>query len=375
MTNVAQEAARLLARFGRRSAAVVRLATLPPICGIALFRAHDEHVVPVAVAVTAAAVWTTGYAWWLSRGRGHLPVALDSAVLLGLAGSVPWFGGVEDGNTGWLRLLVVFMCVTCQWHTPVLAGATAALAAGGGTVVAVGLAGVDADTVYGLLWAPAAAGLSRAVWMLVWRAAEQADLAAAEAARARTASLVAAAVRAEEREFASALHDTAATTLLMVGIGQVPADAGWLPAQAGRDLARLASGQAGGRSHADLVELLRARLDAVPLSVELDAPPSLRLPYGVAAAIADAAGESLTNARKHAGVDRAGVRLRGDEHALRVDVTDRGRGFAPDAVPATRYGLRESVHGRMERAGGTATITSAPGAGTLVRLEWRARAD
>lgn len=369
---MAQEAARLLVRFGRRYAAVVRLATLAPICAIALFRAAPEHLPPTAAAVTVAAVWTCGYAWWLGRRQGNAPVVLDVLVMLGLSASAGWAGAIEDTNTGWLRLLVLFMCVTCQWHTPMLAGAAAGLAAGGGTVVAVALAGAGPSVIRGLLWALAAAVLSRAAWTLLRRAAHQADLTAADAARARHESLVAAAVRVEERDFANALHDTAATTLLMVGLGQVRADAGWLSAQARRDLARLGEGRDGALSHADLVGLLRADLDATPLAVRFDAPEVLRLPYGVARALADAAGEALTNVRRHAHTTRATVHLRGDAQELRLDVADEGRGFSPAQVPATRYGLRESVHGRMHRIGGTAVITSAPGEGTLIRLEWRA---
>ncbi|MEV1243873.1 sensor histidine kinase [Nonomuraea sp. NPDC050022] len=369
---MAQEAARLLVRFGRRYAAVVRLVTLLPICMIALFRSAPENLAPTVVVVAVAAVWICGYAWWLDKGKGNVPVVLDVLVLLGLSACVGWTSAVEDTNTGWLRLLVLFMCVTCQWHTPVLVGAAAALTAGGGLVVAVAEAGADASVIRGLLWAPVAAALSRVAWILLRRAAHQADLTAAEAARARGQSLLAAAARAEEREFANALHDTAATTLLMVGIGQVRSDAGWLAAQARRDLDRLGSGHSPALPHADVVGLLRADLDAVPLTVEFDAPKELRLPYDVARAIADAAGEALTNVRRHADTTRATIRLCGDSRALRLDIADQGRGFSPAEVPATRYGLRESVHGRMTRIGGTATITSASGKGALVRLEWRA---
>ncbi|MET8837871.1 hypothetical protein ABZV78_28715, partial [Micromonospora sp. NPDC004540] len=49
---------------------------------------------------------------------------------------------------------------------------------------------------------------------------------------------------------------------------------------------------------------------------------------------------------------------------------DDGPGFDPASVPAHRYGLRESIHGRMSTVGGRAEVTSAPGAGTRIRLEW-----
>ncbi|SEG88923.1 hypothetical protein SAMN05444920_106329 [Nonomuraea solani] len=371
---MAEEAVRLLVHFGRRYAAAVRLATLVPICVIALTRASPEHATATGYVVAAAAAWTCGYAWWLRVGRGNLPVALDVVVLLGLFASVFLTGAVEDRNTGWLRLLVMFAGVTCQWHTPPPVGGAAALVAGGGAVailVAAGAVEEDGTVITGTAWAIPAAALSRAAWVLVKRAAERADRMAAEAVRARGESLVAAAARAEERELANALHDTAATTLLMVGIGQVRSDADWLAPQARRDLDWLRSSD-GRRAppYADLVGLLRADFEVTHLTVEFDAPERLRLPFDVARAIADAAREALTNVRRHAGTTQVTVLLRGDAKALRLDIADRGRGFAPADVPATRRGIRESVRGRMSRIGGTATITSAAGEGTLVRLEW-----
>ncbi|MFB4262455.1 sensor histidine kinase [Nonomuraea sp. GTA35] len=372
---MAGEAAGLLVRFGRRYAAAVRLATLVPSCAIALFRAPDEQLAGTVVVAGLAALWTCGFAWWLRAGRGNVLVTVDVAVLLGLFGTIFLIDLVEARNTGWLRLLVTFACVTYQWYTSLVVGAMAAVAAGGGAVALLLAAGaweVDASLVTGTVWALPAAALSRAAWILVWRAAKRADLMAAEALRARGEAEVAAAVRAEEREQVNSLHDTAATTLLMVGLGQVRSDAGWLAPQARRDLDKLRAG--GGRTpeEADLVGLLRADLAVTHLSVDFDGPERLRLPFGVARAITDAAGEALANVRRHAGTTRAAVRLSGDAGALRVEVADRGRGFSPDGVPETRRGVRESIRGRMERVGGTATITSAAGEGTRVRLEWRA---
>ncbi|MEV5893320.1 sensor histidine kinase [Nonomuraea fuscirosea] len=403
---MAEEAARLLTRFGRRYAAAVRLATIVPICGIALFRAPPEHFAATAATVAVALVWTCGYAWWLRAGRGSLPVAFDVLVQLGLFAGVFWTDAVADTNTGWLRLLVTFACVTCQWHTTPLVGGVAALAAGGGAVAVLAAASAatddpDPSLVTGTMWTVPAAALSRAVWTLVRRAAARADRMADEAARARARSLIAAAVRAEERELANSLHDTAATTLLMVGVGQVRSDADWLAPQARRDLDNLRTGSAWAPTHTgpqlgetvdpghsdpasgeavaagltDLAGMLRADLDVARLSVEFEAPARLPLPPGVAAAVAGAAREALVNVRRHSGTTRATVRLSGDGERLRLDIADEGKGFSVRDVPLTRHGVRESVRGRMTRVGGSADIVSAPGEGTLVRLEWPARHD
>ncbi|MFE6614935.1 sensor histidine kinase [Amycolatopsis sp. NPDC057786] len=364
---MAGEAGRLLTGFGHRYAVVVRVATLPPIAAIGLLRTSPAEFAATAVVVAVAVVWTCAQGWWLRRA----PIAVDVAVLLGLCLTVFWTDAEADGNTGWLRLLVVFACVTWQWHTPLLTGALAALIAGGGMLVVFAAAGLNLSA--SQVWVPAMAAMSRVAWVLVTRAAERADRTAAEAEQARREAAVAEAVRAEERELANSLHDTAATTLLMVGLGQVPPDAEWLAPQARRDLARLRFlGDGRTSAEADLVELLRADLGAGHLTVELDAPPLLPLPSEVAGAIAGAVREALNNVRRHAGTDRGRVRLRGDARAVSVEISDEGKGFAVGERGTARRGLRESVHGRMNRVGGTATITSAEGAGTVVRLKWAA---
>jgi len=76
----------------------------------------------------------------------------------------------------------------------------------------------------------------------------------------------------------------------------------------------------------------------------------------------------VLNAARHSGADRVDVYAEVQPGRLAVFVRDRGRGFDPDAVPAERMGLRGSVHDRMARHGGEATVRSAPGDGTEVRL-------
>jgi signal transduction histidine kinase len=53
-------------------------------------------------------------------------------------------------------------------------------------------------------------------------------------------------------------------------------------------------------------------------------------------------------------------------------VVDDGVGFDLDAVGAHRFGLALSVLDRMAAVGGCATVESAPGRGTVVRLRWPA---
>lgn len=77
--------------------------------------------------------------------------------------------------------------------------------------------------------------------------------------------------------------------------------------------------------------------------------------------------ESTVNACRHGGV---GVDVFVDVAPERLEayVRDRGPGFDLADVPEDRLGVRESILGRMRRAGGTAQVRSAPGGGTEVAL-------
>jgi signal transduction histidine kinase len=52
---------------------------------------------------------------------------------------------------------------------------------------------------------------------------------------------------------------------------------------------------------------------------------------------------------------------------VEIFVRDRGKGFDLEAIEVDRHGVRESIIGRMERAGGTAVIRSSE-TGTEVAL-------
>jgi signal transduction histidine kinase len=81
-----------------------------------------------------------------------------------------------------------------------------------------------------------------------------------------------------------------------------------------------------------------------------------------------AAREAIANAAKFAGVEEIDVYTEVTDHEVAVFVRDRGKGFSRAAVPTDRKGLAESIEGRLARAGGSATVTSAPGGGTEVEL-------
>ena len=86
-------------------------------------------------------------------------------------------------------------------------------------------------------------------------------------------------------------------------------------------------------------------------------------------ALLAAAREATVNAAKWSGASVISLFAEVEPGEVSIVVRDRGKGFDPETVPADRKGLAESVHGRMTRRGGTATVTTAPGEGTKVTLK------
>ena len=92
-------------------------------------------------------------------------------------------------------------------------------------------------------------------------------------------------------------------------------------------------------------------------------------PLGAAqdAAVYRVAQEALHNALRHSGARDIDISISGTASRFVLAVTDTGRGFSLD-TPASGLGL-SSMRQRAEEAGGALTIRSAPGEGTIVRLE------
>jgi signal transduction histidine kinase len=123
-----------------------------------------------------------------------------------------------------------------------------------------------------------------------------------------------------------------------------------------------------------LVSALRQRLEAVEgragveARVIVDVDEFGRLPRSVELGLYRIAQEALNNALKHAAATSVVVRLRKADGRVELEVVDDGLGFQPEAV-RDRGGMGlESICQRAEGLGGTATIRSAPGEGTSVKV-------
>ena len=317
----------LLAVAAFVASGVVRGFGLVPFSGVTL---------PLAVAVLGGAVL-----WREIRGEPDGERPPPAEVLRRLVGEAE--AGEAPRRLRAIRLLVgVSLVIVAAVAFLAVNGSVSALgpAAGSMAILFVGVA---------LLAAP---------WL--WRLAS--ELSAERTAR----------VRSEERaEMAAHLHDSVLQTLTLIQRHPDRAD----------EVARLARRQerelrawlhdpdrplAGSlsvalRRAADVVE------DDYGVTVELVAVGDAQLDDALGGVVS-AASEAMRNGAKHAGVDELSVYLEVFGDDVEVFVRDRGAGFDPDGVDDDRHGITDSIVGRMERVGGDATVRSAPGEGTEVRL-------
>jgi signal transduction histidine kinase len=183
-------------------------------------------------------------------------------------------------------------------------------------------------------------------------------------------------VRSQERaELAAHLHDSVLQTLaLMQRQADNPRDVAALARRQERELRAWLNG---GRPFGDrstfkaALELAAAEAEdahGVPVDVVAvgDAPLD-----DAAEALVAATREAIVNAAKFGEGAAVSVYAEAGDDELEVFVRDRGPGFDPDTVPADRRGVRESIVGRMQRHGGSATIHSMAGEGTEVELRLR----
>jgi signal transduction histidine kinase len=182
-------------------------------------------------------------------------------------------------------------------------------------------------------------------------------------------------VRETQRaEIAAHLHDSVLQTLALIQNR----------AGASSEVARIARAQE--RELRDwlfvgdtpVVADLATELRDVAAAIELDYPVRIELVTAgpsvdhASPALVAAAREAMLNASRHAGGD-VSVYLETSPGAVDVFVRDRGPGVDLTTLPADRLGIRESIVGRMSRAGGSATVRpGSGGSGTEVHLHLEA---
>jgi signal transduction histidine kinase len=125
--------------------------------------------------------------------------------------------------------------------------------------------------------------------------------------------------------------------------------------------------------HGGLVKALgdyaREASQANGLTIVVNGPAAqLPLAHGVENQLFGIGREALANVVKHAGASTASVRVEVGENDVVLEIRDDGRGFDPSRRRPGHYGLG-SMQGRADEIGAAFTVSSAPGAGTVVRVE------
>jgi two-component system sensor histidine kinase UhpB len=115
-----------------------------------------------------------------------------------------------------------------------------------------------------------------------------------------------------------------------------------------------------------LVDALRAYLRANgPAEFSVHDRLGSEPPPEVRAVLFRIAQEALTNVRKHARASRVEITIASEADALSLEIVDDGAGFEPAAPRPGHIGL-PSMFERAELLGGTCSVRSAPGSGTVV---------
>jgi signal transduction histidine kinase/phage shock protein PspC (stress-responsive transcriptional regulator) len=254
--------------------------------------------------------------------------------------------GVLTGRTSRTRLLL---------GSILIAGGMAAFLAANNALVAF------RNVVFAVVVTVTGVGLILGPW--VWRMGRQ----LAEERRQR--------IRSEERaEMAAHLHDSVLQSLALIQRASTPQEMVTLARGQERELRAWLYGRSG-PSAAEWTNLLSTAIEEMAgrierlhhVKIEAVVVGDCRLDERVQGLV-QAIGEAAMNAAKHAGVETVSVYVEVEPDQVSAFVRDQGKGFVPAAVPMDRRGIAESIAGRMERAGGTASVDSAPGEGTEVTL-------
>ncbi|WP_329052896.1 ATP-binding protein [Amycolatopsis sp. NBC_01488] len=320
-------------------------------------------------------VWAGVLLWWLGTRSevGAVPTAAAVVVMTGAELLVGFALPPESVATwqNWTPPPSTGVAVLAQVYGGYRWG-TAAVAVLGGSYLATGLRGQgleQAGTLLGvtgqLVVFTVAAGLVAAKLI---DTARRADTEAEGALQAREAE---ARTRERVRQY-DLLHTNVLTTLTVVSRQECLSPQ--IRAKCERD-ARYLRAVAHTITADAAPELDGALAEAVFLqgAHDLDVHYSSdRLPDALGSeaveAVTHAVTEALNNVAKHAGTAEAWVVATGEEGGeLAVTVTDHGCGFDPATTPSGT-GLSHSLPARLAEVGGTVTVESHPGSGTIVEI-------
>lgn len=313
------------------------------------------------------AVWS-GYRL-ITRAPGPRWLAVDYLLVLAVCVSIPVLVPDPDfftHNTAPQAIAgtaVVSISVSVSPFTslPMTLGIAAAYAYGAaGAAGWENLSSVTALYYFAVQWLTASV-----IRLMLLGVAGAIDRARSDRHRAELDRRVGDAVRDYEHEQLALLHDTAASTLLVVG-QDTSVNAARLAAQARRDLELLNTGAwVAPPPRVELVAGIRRCAEHLATPVRFGGRERLWLPGEIAHPVLAAAREVMNNVDRHARATE--LRVTVSENEVRFE--DDGVGF--DAHQQRHgHGIDDSIVGRMRRSGGHARVSSHPGSGTVTELAW-----
>lgn len=336
------------------------------------------------LAPLAAMTWGCAVVVYLRR-RSPSPLfaCIDSAVYvvlaLSAAGSVP--AGIHDRAFNWLVISVSSQLIVAAWYARAALSLPLALASPvaywiGAWQVAGTQTRVTTATAILLAMVAGTHAYGRSQ---LYRRASAADAALDLADRAASEQYVILSRNIERREQERLLHDTVLNTLTALARAGAD-DVAEMVSRCRQDVllieAALGEPVDPGYREGDLSAGVRAvaadmRARGMAVHVTVTGDEARGVPATVVTALAGATREALTNVAEHSGTEEAWVEVNLAE-PVQVTVRDQGAGFDQARVDPLRLGLRRSITERAADCGGQASIWSAPGHGTTVRLCWPA---
>ncbi|TFD60332.1 ATP-binding protein [Cryobacterium sp. Hh38] len=319
--------------------------------------ADSARAAPVTEILLGLALLAAGGALVASRLGADIPLAVVVPAIVVLAGTALAWRQFADIRSG-----------AAQQSSALLVRILGAL-----VLVAVGIllffvTGTNPNA-WTVILAAASVLLGVAVVTAPWLLRLWSDLADERAARAR---------EAERADIAAHLHDSVLQTLALIQQKAGPhSDVARLARAQERELREwLFTGTRGGSGEpaTDLATALRriageieedfaVHFEVVTVGVGMgvgSAGSSDSPSDDTREALAAAAREAMLNAARHAG-GAVSVYLETGARGVQLSVTDRGPGFRVDQISKDRLGVRESILGRMRRAGGNAAVRPGPG--------------
>ena len=343
-----------------RALALVRVVVTINLLVLNTYRRDNYDHPWIGIAVVVAMVAWTGYAIWASaaaRRRTNAFLVLDLAWALSSIAATPLVKGADFNATipgFWVMGALLAWAIRWHWKGGLLA---ATLLSATDLTLRDGIDQANYGNVFLLMIGGPIVGYM----------CESLQRMAAE----RDAAERAAAAAEERTRLARAVHDGVLQVLALVqrrGTGSDNADFAELAGLAGeqeralRSLIRQQGTVTAGAAVRDLAGMLEERGSSHRLRVEVATPGvPVTLPSSVAEEVTAAVGACLDNVALHAGPDaRAWVLLEALPEQVVVSVRDDGPGIAPgrleSAAQEGRLGVTESIRGRIEDLGGSATL-------------------